>query len=462
MTCAVETWTNWERNQRCRAEVCRAGTLEELQSLVARAKREGKTIRVAGGGGRGSYSGSFSGSPVVTNEGGILVTLAAMNRGRVHADGSRRITAEAGMTLGELEKLARSHRLSFPTIPVPEFIQVGGAVALGCHGCGRHGGSFSDCVVAMDILAHDGSVRTVTQENEPELLRAARVNLGALGIILKVTFQCVEEFKLRAVDAKVNMAATLADIAALVEGHDYVELFWYPFNEDLWLKTWDRVPVETPNVRAPGPWDRFLQWLQATAGGLFLAPLVWLPRLTPLVTRTLMRLTATGTVVAPAALVYHYQNYFPRKLMDLSYELDVGDGFERFREAWTCVTDKVTAYRRAGKFPQNFAMHVRFFKSTDAYLDPSAGNRLTAVFEVITWVGSDHYEQFYQEIEACWLTLGARPHWGKIFDPGQDFAKLYGDNLEKFNQVRREMDPGGLFLNEFTRHVFGVSKTRMP
>ena len=54
----------------------------------------------------------------------------------------------------------------------------------------------------------------------------------------------------------------------------------------------------TPNHRAPGLWNRFLQWLQATAGGFLLAPLVWFPRLTPLVTRTLMKLTLTGTVVA--------------------------------------------------------------------------------------------------------------------------------------------------------------------
>ena len=144
-----QRWQNWEGNHHCIADLYNAGSLDDLKAIVHTAAQERKTIRVSGGGRGTPYSASFSVSPVVSNEAGMIATVSRMNKAFVHEDGSGRITAEAGMTIGELEEFAAAHGLSLESSPVPPFIQVGGAVALGCHGTGRHCGSISDQIVSL-------------------------------------------------------------------------------------------------------------------------------------------------------------------------------------------------------------------------------------------------------------------------------------------------------------------------
>ena len=43
----------------------------------------------------------------------------------------------------------------------------------------------------MDVVTADGNVRTISQDNDPHLMRAARVNLGALGSFT-ASHQCVK------------------------------------------------------------------------------------------------------------------------------------------------------------------------------------------------------------------------------------------------------------------------------
>ena len=60
------------------------------------------------------------------------------------------------------------------------------------------------------------------------------------------------------------------------------------------------------------------------------------------------------------------------------------------------------------------------------------------------------------EIEALLLSLGGRPHWGKIMHaPAARLEPLY-PKMTDFRQLARAYDPEGKFRNEFLeRHVFG-------
>jgi L-gulonolactone oxidase len=313
----------------------------------------------------------------------------------------------------------------------------------------------------------DGTVKTISQSSDPDLMRAARVNLGALGIVHTVTFQCVREFKLRSVNETLEMKTTINNIKDLVEAHDYFEIFWVPFCRDVWVKKSDKVAWETPNRKVPSAWDSFVDWSQAQLGTVGLATLTYFPKLTPAFTHLVLRLQANKTVVAPAHNVFHYQEYFPRKLWDVSYGIDVGDDFNNFRNAWNFVTNRVCeyakpkagctsawpcSYKSYGIFPQNFILHGRFIRNSDAYLAPSFGNSHTCMLQLVSYFGTDS-EQYFADVEEHLLSLGGRPHWGKTFNTEIDFGKLYGENMQKFNRIRRQMDPQGIFLNDFTRRV---------
>src|SRR5680860_239555 len=226
------TWRNWEGNQYSDAEVITANSVEDLRKVIARAKSENKTIRISSGGRNYRDSASYSASSVVKNDGEFIVMTPGLNKAIVHKDGSNRIKAEVGMSIGELDKLAKENGLSFETMPVPVGIQVGGAVATGSHGVTNHGGTLSDLVVGMEILLADGSIKIISGE-EPEMLKAAQVNLGVLGIVLNVTFKCVPLLKLATVDAKVDLRNTIDQIENLVDENDYVDLFWFPYTKEI-------------------------------------------------------------------------------------------------------------------------------------------------------------------------------------------------------------------------------------
>lgn len=473
MDCATQTWRNWEDSYRCVAEVCTARSVADLRDVVRHARESGRTIRAAGGGRGHGYSGSFSGSPVVTNAANVIVRMPELNRAWPLLDGSDRVTAQAGTTLKELDVVLRQCGLDLVTQTAPDFLTVAGAVALSCHGCGRDSGTMSDLVVGMTLLDHRGELRTIGPD-EPELLRAARVNLGCLGIVIDVTLQCVPAFKLVATDCVLPQDEALDRAAELFHGHDYLEYFWYPFNDRVWVKFWDRVPYGTPNVKAPGKGEDRQQRIKGFTSDLLLRAATAVPRATPIVDRILMAATPQQTMVAPAPPVFHYQNYFPRRLYDLSYAIESGADFSRFRSAFLFVSEQVArrarpkgsrtalspfAYGRGARFPQNFILHCRFIKGSQGYLAPAVGNELTTMFEAVTYIGTGS-EDFYREVEDHWLGLGGRPHWGKTFRTDLDFRALYGERWEAFDRIRRAMDPDGMFLNDFTRHVFQAEARR--
>jgi len=106
----------------CIAEVCIANTIDDLRQVIEKARMEGRSIRVSGGGRNNSYSASFSGSPVVTNSEQIIVKTPYLNRIWAHNDGSNRVTAEGGATLKELDVVLHQNRLSILTSTAPNFI----------------------------------------------------------------------------------------------------------------------------------------------------------------------------------------------------------------------------------------------------------------------------------------------------------------------------------------------------
>ena len=74
---------------------------------------------------------------------------------------------------------------------------IAGAISTGTHGTGARLRNISAQVEAIELVLADGSVRELGADADPELLRAARVGVGALGAISAVTLRCVPAFTLR-------------------------------------------------------------------------------------------------------------------------------------------------------------------------------------------------------------------------------------------------------------------------
>src|SRR3954470_21761013 len=227
-------WSNWSRGQSCApAEQLRPGTSAEVAQAVAR----GRAVRVAGAG------HSFAGGGPAD---GTRLSLARMDRVLDVDRAGGLVRAQAGVGLRRLVRELHRHGLALPNLGDVDAQSLGGALATGTHGTGVRLGNLSSAVTAMELVLADGSERVVDAGDE---LAAARVSLGALGVVVAVTLRCVPAFRLLGVDAPLPLDDVLATLQERAEAHDHFEFWTFPHSDIALTRTNDRTG-EPP--RGPG------------------------------------------------------------------------------------------------------------------------------------------------------------------------------------------------------------------
>ena len=105
---------------------------------------------------------------------------------------------------------------------------IAGATATATHGTGWHFGNISSRIVGLRLIAGDGSIVVATPDENPEVLEAARVGVGALGIVSTVTIQAVRAFRLHAIEEPMRVDEVLSDFDGFMSSADHVEFYWVP------------------------------------------------------------------------------------------------------------------------------------------------------------------------------------------------------------------------------------------
>jgi FAD/FMN-containing dehydrogenase len=66
------------------------------------------------------------------------------------------------------------------------------------------------------------------------------------------------------------------------------------------------------------------------------------------------------------------------------------------------------------------------------------------------------FREFFADVEPIFRAYGGRPHWGKQHSlRAADLRPLY-PAWDDFLEIRRQMDPAGVFLNAYLRELLGV------
>src|SRR6185295_19610994 len=172
------TWRNWAGDQACSPhEILRPRSLEQLAEAIGVAAATGRTVSVAGSG------HSFTEAALT---GGTLIDAAALS-GIVDADRSSGLVRVGGGTvLADLNEELHRLGLAMENLGDIDRQTVAGAISTGTHGTGARLRNISAQVEAMELVLGDGSVRELNGADDPRLLRAVRVGVGALGAISEV------------------------------------------------------------------------------------------------------------------------------------------------------------------------------------------------------------------------------------------------------------------------------------
>ncbi|HYC81484.1 MAG TPA: D-arabinono-1,4-lactone oxidase, partial [Solirubrobacterales bacterium] len=216
-------WRNWAGDQACRpAAITAPANREDLVRAITAAAAAGRRVSVAGSG------HSFTEAALTD---GTLIHLGALS-GVLEADAASGLVKIAGGTvLGVLsEELARLG-LALENLGDIDAQTIAGAISTGTHGTGARLRNVSAQVEAIELVTGDGEVRELTAAGEPELLRAARVGIGALGAIVSVTVRCVSAFTLHRVDSPQARERVLDEFDQRAAANDHFELFTFPYSD---------------------------------------------------------------------------------------------------------------------------------------------------------------------------------------------------------------------------------------
>jgi FAD-linked oxidoreductase len=423
-------WTNWAGDQSCEPAVVEHPTaVGEVVGAVERAVAAGRCVRVAGSG------HSFTGAALTD---GTLLSLDRMGV-LVDADrGTGLVRVEAGTALHALSQALAEHGLAMPNLGDIDEQSIAGAISTATHGTGVTLRNLSAQVRALRLVTAAGEVLEL---DGGEDLLAARVAIGALGIVTEVTLQTVPAFTLRGVDAPVALAEVLDGLDARVDGHRHFEFFVFPHAESALTRTNDVVD-EPPRPRSK--LRAYIDDVLLVNHAFQLACVIGrtFPSAIPTLNRLVTRLSGSSTRVDRSDRIFAS----PRnvRFTEMEYALPRPVAADAVRAI------KATAERYAINFP----IEVRFVAPDDALLSP-AHERETAYVAVHAFKGME-WEPYFRAVAAIADEHGGRPHWGKRhFQTAATLAPRY-PGWERFAAVRERLDPDGVFSNVYVDRVLGA------
>jgi FAD-linked oxidoreductase len=424
-------WRNWTGDQRCSpVEVVRPRNRDELVAAVVAAASAGRTVSVVGAG------HSFTAAALTD---GTMIDLAALS-GTIDADpASGLVKVRAGTVLADLNEELHRLGLAMENLGDIDRQTIAGAISTGTHGTGAKLRNISAQVEAVELVGADGGVREL-DGSEPDLLRAARVGVGALGAISAVTLRCVPAFVLERIDSPQPREQVLESFDRRAEANDHFELFTFPYADSALVLERNRVEG------SPRPRGRLASYLndivlENWALEALSAAGRWVPRAIPGLSRLAAALASGGKTTDRSDRVFASERRV--RFTEMEYGVPREHGPEAAR--------RVIEWVRANRYPVFFPIEMRVAAGDDALLSPSH-ERDTAYIAVHQYRGME-WRPYFEAVEEIMRDYGGRPHWGKRhFQTAETLALLYPE-WEKFQAARNELDPHRVFTNEYAARV---------
>ena len=429
----MPTWKNWAGNQKSHpVRVEKPSSESDVVAIVKRAALNNQKVKAVGSG------HSFTGI-AVPNE--VMIDLTRLNR-VTNVDLARGlVTVQAGIVLSELNAQLERHQLSMPNLGDVTYQTLAGALSTSTHGTGLQRTGLAAQIVAFRMVTAAGDVLICSEHENQEVFHCGRVSLGALGVLTEVSLNVVPAFNLRAVEQPMRIDDVLRNFTQLITDNDFFEFYWVPHTK--WALT-KANNVSTDAIDSP---SRFATWynkmfLENYAFGL----LCRLGRLFP-------KLIPKLATIIPSSGRVEYVNISHRifsskrlvKFYEMEYSISLEALVPALREVMQMVADR--------GFKISFPVEVRCTASDNIPLSTSTG-RQSAYIAVHMFKGTE-YAEYFSAVEAILRKYEGRPHWGKIHNlDASQISRLYPE-YQRFIEVRNQLDPEGVFTNDYLRRVLG-------
>ncbi|MDF3290080.1 D-arabinono-1,4-lactone oxidase [Streptomyces silvisoli] len=433
-TSETTTWRNWAGNVTVRPRrIVSPASVDELAAAVRQAAEDGLTAKAVGTG------HSFT---AVAATDGLLIRPDRLTAVRAVDRAAGTVTVEAGLPLHRLNRLLDSAGLSLINMGDIQQQTVAGATSTGTHGTGRDSASIAAQVKGLELVLADGSVLDCSAKRNPEVFAAARVGLGALGVVSAITFGVEPSFLLTAREEPMPFDTVLSTFDQLVAENEHFEFYWFPHTDSCNTKRNNR------SLGPAAPLHPVRGWLddELLSNGVFQAVCALgkaVPPAIPAIAKVSSRALSARTYTDAAYKVFTS----PRRVrfIEMEYAVPRAAATSALRELKTMV-------ERSG-LRISFPVEVRVAPADDITLSTASG-RDTAYVAVHMYRGSRHQE-YFTAVERIMTAHQGRPHWGKLHSRDAEYLARVYPRFGEFQALRDRLDPQRLFANDYLRRVLG-------
>jgi FAD/FMN-containing dehydrogenase len=399
----VTQFENWVGNQRCTPARILTPTSEAEVQAAVRGARELRCVATG-----------HSFTPVHLTD-GTLLTMDGLH-GVLGVDAGRgRIRALPGTSVEELGGPLWEAGWSLANQGDIDTQGIAGAVSTSTHGSGLALRSFSAAVTRARLVVASGDVLEIGGD-DPRL-PAVQASVGMLGVLTELEVQAVPRHRLVERIEQWPYEEAFGRLDELARAHRHYSFFYIPTEASAALYDLD-VPAGMQVAETC-----YVKIYDVAADGV-------------------PDSSEPGRRVGPAFRIY--PDVFPANFHELEYFVP----YERAQEALAAMRELMLASLPLSVFP----MEVRTVAREDAWLSHSYG-RDSLVISVSGQPGTD-YEPYLREVHALLGLFDARVHFGKLHYLTRDELLARYPRAADFIALRRELDPGGRFLNDHLRPLF--------
>jgi L-gulonolactone oxidase len=430
-------FNNWDYTLHCEPKLyCEPRSEVEVVDLVKQTYARGGVVRAFGAG--------HSWSPLVPTS-DTLISLRKLKTPVTVDTAQMRATVPAGMRIKNVIKVLRDNGLGMQNLGSITRQRIAGAISTGTHGTGLKIGNLSTQITAMKLINGLGEIR-VLSEQDPEFA-AARISLGALGIISQVTIQCRKDYNLLYKSEHRPFKDLQHTLDYDLNNNERLRLYWFSWipediqvmtmNETTAAATKESGPAENPTVQAVAPDTYSLPYWQGLG----------------------LRVESNKRKGSKARLTWFNEEkvkpydqalttIMPPPHQESEYAIPVEKAADAVRALQSLIKEK--------GYLDLILVEVRFVAQDNIMLSPSHDRPVCYVGGYI--FGKADVKSFFKNYETLMKSksFGGRPHWGKHLTLSQQEARnLYPKTFDKFNDIRKELDPKGIFANDFIHNLFG-------